>query len=147
MNSQTTPKTAGTWRSKVLGAFNLNDGRWGRDETSQTKPDTHNSAPPEDNKPPQQQPPSNNRPAGNGPPDLDELWRDFNKKLSGFFGAPKKGGGGAEPPTGGKPAGPNFNIGKFGIGAIAAVVVAIWLSTGSFIVQEGQQGVITQFGR
>jgi len=147
MNSQTTPKTAGTWRSKVLGAFNLNDGRWGRDETSQTKPDTHNSAPPEDNKPPQQQPPNNNRPAGNGPPDLDELWRDFNKKLSGFFGAPKNGGGGAEPPAGGKPAGPNFNIGKFGIGAIAAVVVAIWLSTGFFIVQEGQQGVITQFGR
>jgi len=146
MNSQPTPKTFGTWRSKVLGAFNLNDGRWGRDETSQTKPNTQNSAPPEDNKPPQQQPP-NNRPSGNGPPDLDELWRDFNKKLSGFFGSPKKGGGGTEPPVGGKPADPNFNIGKFGIGAIATVIVAIWLSTGFFIVQEGQQGVITQFGR
>ncbi len=23
---------------------------------------------------------------GDGPPDLDELWRDFNKKLSGLFG-------------------------------------------------------------
>lgn len=146
MNSQTTPKTAGSWRSRVLGAFNLNDGRWGRDESSQNKPDTHNSTPPEDNKPPQQQPP-NNRPTGNGPPDLDELWRDFNKKLSGFFGSAKKGGGGAEPPAGGKSAGPNFNIGKFGIGAIFAVIVAIWLSTGFFIVQEGQQGVITQFGR
>ena len=146
MNSQTTPKTAGTWRSRVLGAFNLNDGRWGRDESSQNKPDTHNSTPPEENKPPQQQPP-NNRPTGNGPPDLDELWRDFNKKLSGFFGSTKKGRGGAEPPAGGKPAGPNFNIGKFGIGAIFAVIVAIWLSSGFFIVQEGQQGVITQFGR
>ncbi len=146
MNSQTTPKTAGSWRSRVLGAFNLNDGRWGRDESSQNKPDTPNSTPPEDNKPPQQQPP-NNRPTGNGPPDLDELWRDFNKKLSGFFGSAKKGGGGAEPPAGGKSAGPNFNIGKFGIGAIFAVIVAIWLSTGFFIVQEGQQGVITQFGR
>ena len=28
-----------------------------------------------------------------GPPDLDELWRDFNRKLSGLFGG--KGGGGA----------------------------------------------------
>ncbi|MEY4017231.1 MAG: hypothetical protein RLZZ189_1029 [Pseudomonadota bacterium] len=146
MNSQTTPKTTGKWRSRVLGAFNLNDGRWGRDESSQNKPDTHNSTPPEENKPPQQQPP-NNRPTGNGPPDLDELWRDFNKKLSGFFGSTKKGRGGAEPPAGGKPAGPNFNIGKFGIGAIFAVIVAIWLSSGFFIVQEGQQGVITQFGR
>jgi membrane protease subunit HflK len=147
MNSQTTPKTAGTWRSRVLGAFNLNDGRWGRDESSQSKPDTHNSTPPEENKPPQQPSPNNNRPTGNGPPDLDELWRDFNKKLSGFFGSPKKGGGGGEPPVGGKPPTLNFNIGKFGIGAIFAVIVAIWLSTGFFIVQEGQQGVITQFGR
>jgi len=147
MNSQTTPKTAGTWRSRVLGAFNLNDGRWGRDESSQSKPDTHNSTPPEENKPPQQPPPNNNRPTGNGPPDLDELWRDFNKKLSGFFGSPKKSGGGGEPPVGGKPPTLNFNIGKFGIGAIFAVIVAIWLSTGFFIVQEGQQGVITQFGR
>jgi len=147
MNSQTTPKTAGTWRSRVLGAFNLNDGRWGRDETSQSKPDTHNSTPPEDNKPPQQPPPNNNRPTGNGPPDLDELWRDFNKKLSGFFGSPKKGGAGSEPPAGGKPPILNFSIGKYGIGAIAAIIVLIWLSTGFFIVQEGQQGVITQFGR
>jgi membrane protease subunit HflK len=147
MNSQTTPKTTGTWRSRVLGAFNLNDGRWGRDESSQNKPDNHNSTPPEENKPPQQPPPNNNRPTGNGPPDLDELWRDFNKKLSGFFGSPKKGGGGGEPPVGGKPPTLNFNIGKFGIGAIFAVIVAIWLSTGFFIVQEGQQGVITQFGR
>ena len=147
MNSQTTPKTTGTWRSRVLGAFNLNDGRWGRDESSQNKPDNHNSTPPEENKPPQQPPPNNNRPTGNGPPDLDELWRDFNKKLSGFFGSPKKGGGGGEPPVGGKPPNLNFNIGKYGIGAIFAVIVAIWLSTGFFIVQEGQQGVITQFGR
>jgi membrane protease subunit HflK len=34
-----------------------------------------------------------------------------------------------------------------GIGLIAAVVVLIWLGTGFFIVQEGQQAVITQFGR
>lgn len=147
MNSQTTPKTSGTWRSRVLGAFNLNDGRWGRDESSQNKPDTHNTTPPEENKPPQQPPPNNNRPTGNGPPDLDELWRDFNKKLSGFFGSPKKGGGGGEPPLGGKPPSLNFNIGKYGVGAIFAAIVAIWLSTGFFIVQEGQQGVITQFGR
>jgi modulator of FtsH protease HflK len=34
-----------------------------------------------------------------------------------------------------------------GAGLVAAVVVLIWLGTGFFIVQEGQQAVITQFGR
>ena len=34
-----------------------------------------------------------------------------------------------------------------GIGLIAGIAVLIWLSTGFFIVQEGQQAVITQFGK
>ena len=34
-----------------------------------------------------------------------------------------------------------------GAGLIAAVVLLIWLGTGFFIVQEGQQAVITQFGK
>jgi membrane protease subunit HflK len=34
-----------------------------------------------------------------------------------------------------------------GIGLILGVVVLIWLGTGFFIVQEGQQAVITQFGK
>ncbi len=34
-----------------------------------------------------------------------------------------------------------------GIGLIFGVVVLIWLGTGFFIVQEGQQAVITQFGK
>jgi modulator of FtsH protease HflK len=33
------------------------------------------------------------------------------------------------------------------LGVVAGVVVLIWLGTGFFIVQEGQQAVITQFGR
>jgi membrane protease subunit HflK len=27
-----------------------------------------------------------------GPPDLDELWRDFNRKLGGLFGGGRGGG-------------------------------------------------------
>jgi len=34
-----------------------------------------------------------------------------------------------------------------GLGAVAAAVLVIWLGSGFFIVQEGQQAVITQFGR
>ena len=31
-----------------------------------------------------------------GPPDLDELWRDFNRKLSGLFGGKGGKGGGSD---------------------------------------------------
>jgi len=87
-----------------------------------------------------------------GPPDLDELWRDFNRKLSGLFGA--KGGGprknGSGDPGGGG-GGPNFqpDMRSAGIGAglIAGVVALIWLGSGFFIVQEGQQAVVTSFGK
>jgi membrane protease subunit HflK len=70
------------------------------------------------------------------------LWRDFNRKLNAFFG-------GSKPPGGGGPKGfqPDFKNAGLGIGLIAGVVALIWLGTGFFIVQEGQQAVITQFGR
>jgi modulator of FtsH protease HflK len=84
-----------------------------------------------------------------GPPDLDELWRDFNKKLSGLFGG--KGGGPRRGNGGGDPNGPNFqpSMRSAGVGAalIAGVIVLIWLGSGIFVVQEGQQAVVTQFGR
>ncbi|MDR7331482.1 membrane protease subunit HflK [Roseateles asaccharophilus] len=79
-----------------------------------------------------------------GPPDLDELWRDFNRKLSGMFGG-KSGG-----PTGGNGSGggaPDMKGAGIGLGLIAGVVVLGWLASGFFIVQEGQQGVITAFGK
>jgi modulator of FtsH protease HflK len=87
-----------------------------------------------------------------GPPDLDELWKDFNRKLSGLFGgkgsAPRNTGPGDEPPSGG---GGNFQpdmkSAGIGIGLILIVAILIWLSTGFFIVQEGQQAVVTSFGR
>src|SRR5665213_1512918 len=36
---------------------------------------------------------------GDGPPDLDELWRDFNRKLRGLFGrgGGSRGNGGGDP--------------------------------------------------
>jgi len=83
-----------------------------------------------------------------GPPDLDELWRDFNRKLSGLFSGrgSRRGNGGGD--SGG---GPNFqpNLKSAGVGAalIGGVIVLIWLGSGVFIVQEGQQAVVTSFGR
>ncbi|MDG0856078.1 FtsH protease activity modulator HflK [Roseateles puraquae] len=79
-----------------------------------------------------------------GPPDLDELWRDFNRKLSGMFGG--KPSGPSNPGSGGGGS-PDMKGAGIGIGLIAGVVVLGWLASGFFIVQEGQQGVITSFGK
>lgn len=78
-----------------------------------------------------------------GPPDLDELWRDFNRKLSGFFG----GRGGTEPQGGGGGSGPDMRSAGVGMGLIGGVVVLAWLGSGFFTVQEGEQAVITTFGK
>jgi modulator of FtsH protease HflK len=91
----------------------------------------------------------NNR--NDGPPDLDELWRDFNRKLSGLFGG--KGGGqrpdreDRSPGGGGGGFQPDVKSASIGAGLIGGVAVLVWLGSGFFIVQEGQQAVVTTFGR
>ena len=126
--------------------FNLNDSRWGRNEDSKadgSKPgtDSHDGDTP---RPAQDNVPSGGQRGGtsSGPPDLDELWRDFNRKLTGLFG-------GSKPPGGGGPKSfqPDMKNAGVGIALVLGVVALIWLGTGFFIVQEGQQAVITQFGR
>lgn len=132
----------------VRRMFNLNDSRWGRGEDKPADAGKSDGAPPdgEPTKPPADSGPSDGRkntPAG-GPPDLDELWRDFNRKLGGLFGKP------SQPPRGGGSGGgfqPDMKSASIGIGLIVAVLVMIWLGTGFFIVQEGEQAVITQFGK
>jgi len=153
-----TPKRVRLW-SQVKGMFNLNDGRWGRgDDTPSSEGDQSAHRPEGESpaSPPAPIPTSNNRPTGQGakqgPPDLEELWRDFNRKLSSLLGGNKNGGRGDRPNGSNGNGGPsNFkpdmkNAGV-GLGLVAAVTVLIWLGTGFFIVQEGQQAVITQFGR
>jgi len=76
-----------------------------------------------------------------GPPDLDELWRSFNRKLNELFG--RRGPSGAEPPS---PPPSNARIGG-GAGIVAAVALAIWLASGFYIVVEGQRGVVLTFGK
>jgi len=81
-----------------------------------------------------------------GPPDLDELWRDFNRKLSGLFGG-KRAPRGNGPGEGGPNFQPDMKSTGVGIGLVVGAVALIWLGSGFFIVQEGQQSVITSFGR
>jgi membrane protease subunit HflK len=74
-----------------------------------------------------------------GPPDLDELWRNFNRRLSELFGRRR---GGDEPP---RP--PSARGLGGGAGVLAALVVAVWLASGFYIVVEGTRGVVLTFGR
>ena len=156
---QTLTNLPGRLRQRALGMFNLNDPRWGRDDDNKARPDDAKPEAGRDEVPPvpPARPPANNRPQGQGPnqgpPDLDELWRDFNRKLGGLFGGAKNagqrvrgagGGGGSGGPGGFQP---DMKSAGIGVGLIAAVAVLIWLGTGFFIVQEGQQAVITQFGK
>jgi membrane protease subunit HflK len=81
-----------------------------------------------------------------GPPDLDELWRDFNRKLGSLFPGNRQGGSSGQGGSGG-PGLPDMKGAGLGIGLLLGLVVLIWLGSGIFIVQEGQQAVVTSFGR
>ncbi len=70
------------------------------------------------------------------PPDLDEVFQNLKKKLSGVIGGGKGGagrGGGTE------------NYSGLILIAIAALFV-VWLLSGIYIVDEGKRGVETRFG-
>jgi membrane protease subunit HflK len=141
-------------QGRIRGMFNLNDPRWGRgDDKSSDQKDRPESRPDSERppEPPRNQPGRGQNSGNQGPPDLDELWRDFNRKLGSLFGGGKGGGrfGGNNGNGNGNGGGfqPDMKSTGIGIGLIAGVVALIWLGTGFFIVQEGQQAVITQFGR
>lgn len=83
-----------------------------------------------------------------GPPDLEQLWRDLNRKLSAIFDRKRSGSnqggdrGGDRPPI-------QFNS-RFlggGIGLLLALVVVVWLASGFYIVDASQRGVVLEFGR
>ena len=74
-----------------------------------------------------------------GPPDLDEVWRDFNRKLGGLFG--RRGSGGDDP------QGPDARKVGGGAGLLLGLIVAVWLASGFYIVYEGQRGVVLRFGK
>ena len=85
-----------------------------------------------------------------GPPDLEQLWRDLNRRLSGIFDRKRAGGGGDQGGDRGGDRPPfQFNM-RFlggGIGLLLVLVVVVWLASGFYIVDASQRGVVLQFGR
>jgi len=109
---------------RITKLFNLNDPGWGRGNNNGSEP------------------PKRPKGNGDGPPDLDEVWRDFNNRVGSLFG--RKGGGGGN--RGGMTP-PSPRGARIGLGLIALVLVLLWLASGFYIVQEGQVAVVTQFGK
>ncbi|MDD5180078.1 MAG: FtsH protease activity modulator HflK [Gallionellaceae bacterium] len=72
-----------------------------------------------------------------GPPDLEAVLRDLNKKITDLFGGKGGGSGGGRSPM-------NFSG---GMGMVVAVVVLIWVASGFYIVDASQRGVVLRFGK
>jgi len=110
--------------------MSLNDPNWGRNAGQKSDSDQ-----------------GSRRPKNDGPPDLDELWRDFNRRLSSLFGGGGDSGNrGNRPGTPfGNPFGSDRNIG-IGLGVLLGLSVVLWLGSGFYIVQEGQAAVVMRFG-
>ena len=74
-----------------------------------------------------------------GPPDLDEIWRNVNRRLANLLS--RKGGDGE---GGGRP---RRELPLGGAALLFALVVVVWLASGFYIVDEGRRGVVTRFGK
>src|SRR5512143_2510699 len=79
-----------------------------------------------------------------GPPDLDEIWRNVNRRINDLFGRRTSGPGEPEVPGGGPPR-PRLPLS--GVGILIALVIVVWLASGFYIVDEGRRGVVTRFGK
>ncbi|HEY8606387.1 MAG TPA: FtsH protease activity modulator HflK [Noviherbaspirillum sp.] len=110
---------------KIGLKFSLNDPRWGRGSQDNGQNQNQDGKRPND-----------------GPPDLDQLWREFNQRLNRLFGGKGNGRGGD-----GGGFGPDMKGAGIGAGLIAAIIGFLWLVSGFFIVQEGQTAVVMTFGK
>jgi len=89
-----------------------------------------------------------------GPPDLDEVVRKLQERLSGLFdGKPRKPSGepsgDGDPPPSGSGDGGIGGIGGIGGNAIAlgaAILFVIWLASGIYIIGPAERGVVLRFG-
>ncbi len=83
-----------------------------------------------------------------GPPDLEELWRDFNRRLSALFNKKSNGGGNSGGNGDDGERRPSITPGQFGggIGVVLALIAVVWIVSGFYIVDASQRGIVLQFG-
>ncbi|WP_050460727.1 FtsH protease activity modulator HflK [Herbaspirillum autotrophicum] len=122
---------------KKLGLkFSLNDPQWGRGSQDDNNRQNQNNGGNGNKKPP-----------NDGPPDLDQLWRDFNQRISRLLGGKNGGGNSGDGDGGGGFKKGDIKGAGIGAGVIAVIVAFLWLASGFFIVQEGQTAVVMTFGK
>ena len=93
---------------KRLGLkLSLNDPRWGSDKKD-GKPQANEGKKP-----------------GEGPPDMEQLWRDFNQRLNSFFGQKNRPDNGGNNGSNGGGGGRPDMSGVRATGAAIGVVVAL----------------------
>ena len=71
-----------------------------------------------------------------GPPDLDEVFKKLNEKVTSLFGGKGGRSGGDKGSAGGSK----------GIGFIVAIIVVLWALSGIYIIDEGKEGVVLRLG-
>ena len=118
--------------------MSLNDPRWGSNQGNDDENDRSGDRRRGDN--------------NQGPPDLEDVWRDFNQRLQGIFGN-KRGGGGPRHGGGGNGGGgqqlPQLSPKQFSGGIVVLLVLAVvvWLASGFYIVNANERGVVLRFGK
>ncbi len=75
-----------------------------------------------------------------GPPDLDEVVRNLQKRLAALFGGAGSGSGRGS----GSGSGPGRG---FGIGTIGLVLLVVWTLTGFYQVDAAERGLVFRFGK
>lgn len=138
--------------------MSLNDPRWGN-QPEEPEKDTE-----------EQKRPANGHDARTGrsgqnpdePPDLEEVWRDFNQRLQGMLGNARRGNNRAGerralPPGGGNHggAGNGDDSGGFpatpALGSTIALVLmvglAVWLASGFYTVNANERAIVMRFGK
>jgi len=101
--------------------MSLNDPRWGNDKQGDDKRGGGDS----------------------GPPDLEEIWRDLNRKISAAFG--RKGGGSNGGGSDG--SGPSAGAIGSGVALILGILFVLWMASGWYIVDASEKGVVLRFGK
>src|SRR5258708_39891746 len=74
-----------------------------------------------------------------GPPDLDEIWRNVVRRFNDLFGRKDPVDTGDD---GGVPPKRQLPLGSAGL--LVALVLVVWLVSGSYIVADGPRGVVTR---
>lgn len=84
-----------------------------------------------------------------GPPDLEEIWRDVNRRIQSLFGKSSRGQNSGNNGGGGNIAPPSLTPRQFGggVGLIAGLIAVIWLASGFYIVDASERGIVLQFGK